>query len=159
MEREKVAVAVLRIPDENRTLRDAEAIADYLAGCGIDYERWTPGDEATAAASSASSASAAAALEAYAEKIDELKARGGYVELLALGEALFLLAPWMAGASAGFSWRLGLGGLISSVSQNAGQAIQMAMFVMLPSIMFSGMIFPLAAMPSGLALSGRAKRR
>jgi ABC-2 type transport system permease protein len=59
----------------------------------------------------------------------------GSVAVFALGAILFLLVL------------LGLGGLISSVSQNAGQAIQLAMFVMLPSIMFSGMIFPLTAMP------------
>jgi ABC-2 type transport system permease protein len=59
----------------------------------------------------------------------------GSVAVFALGALLFLLVL------------LGLGGLISSLSQNAGQAIQVAMFVMLPSIMFSGMIFPLAAMP------------
>jgi ABC-2 type transport system permease protein len=59
----------------------------------------------------------------------------GSVAVFALGALLFLLVL------------LGLGGLISSVSQNAGQAIQLALFVMLPSIMFSGMIFPLAAMP------------
>jgi ABC-type multidrug transport system permease subunit len=59
----------------------------------------------------------------------------GSVAVFALGAILFLLVV------------LGLGGLISSVSQNAGQAIQSAMFVLLPSIMFSGMIFPLVAMP------------
>jgi ABC-2 type transport system permease protein len=59
----------------------------------------------------------------------------GSIAVFALGSLLFLLVL------------LGLGGLISSLSQNAGQAIQLAMFVMLPSIMFSGMIFPLAAMP------------
>jgi ABC-2 type transport system permease protein len=59
----------------------------------------------------------------------------GSVATFALGALLFLLVL------------VGLGGLISSVSQNAGQAIQLALFVMLPSIMFSGMIFPLAAMP------------
>jgi ABC-2 type transport system permease protein len=59
----------------------------------------------------------------------------GSVAVFALGSILFLLVL------------LGLGGLISSLSQNAGQAIQLALFVMLPSIMFSGMIFPLAAMP------------
>ena len=59
----------------------------------------------------------------------------GSVLVFGVGAVLFLLVL------------LGLGGLISSVSQNAGQAIQSAMFVMLPSIMFSGMIFPLAAMP------------
>ncbi|HEY2310657.1 MAG TPA: ABC transporter permease [Gaiellaceae bacterium] len=59
----------------------------------------------------------------------------GAVWIFALGAILFLLVL------------LGLGGLISSVSQNAGQAIQLSLFVMLPSIMFSGMIFPLTAMP------------
>jgi ABC-2 type transport system permease protein len=59
----------------------------------------------------------------------------GSVAVFALGSLLFLLVV------------LGLGGLISSVSQNAGQAIQLALFVLLPSIMFSGMIFPLTAMP------------
>jgi ABC-2 type transport system permease protein len=59
----------------------------------------------------------------------------GAIWVFALGALLFLLVL------------LGLGGLISSLSQNAGQAIQLALFVMLPSIMFSGMIFPLAAMP------------
>jgi ABC-2 type transport system permease protein len=59
----------------------------------------------------------------------------GSVPVFALGSILFLLVV------------LGLGGLISSVSQNAGQAIQLSLFVLLPSIMFSGMIFPLAAMP------------
>jgi ABC-2 type transport system permease protein len=59
----------------------------------------------------------------------------GSVVVFALGSILFLLVV------------LGLGGLISSFSQNAGQAIQLSLFVMLPSIMFSGMIFPLAAMP------------
>jgi ABC-2 type transport system permease protein len=59
----------------------------------------------------------------------------GSVLSFGLGAVLFLLVL------------VGIGALISSVSQNAGQSIQMAMFVMLPSIMFSGMIFPLAAMP------------
>jgi ABC-2 type transport system permease protein len=59
----------------------------------------------------------------------------GSVLVFGLGAVLFLLVL------------VGLGGLISSVSQNAGQSIQLAMFVMLPSIMFSGMIFPLTAMP------------
>ncbi len=59
----------------------------------------------------------------------------GSVAAFALGSILFLLVV------------LGLGGLISSFSQNAGQAIQLSLFVLLPSIMFSGMIFPLAAMP------------
>jgi ABC-2 type transport system permease protein len=66
----------------------------------------------------------------------------GPVLSFGLGAALFLLVL------------VGLGGLISSVSQNAGQSIQMSLFVMLPSIMFSGMIFPLAAMPWGVRWIG-----
>jgi len=33
-------MAVLRIPDENRSLREHGEVRDYLAGIGIDYERW-----------------------------------------------------------------------------------------------------------------------
>jgi len=72
-------MAILRIPEENRTLRDADTVAGYLAAFGIDYERWTPENEASGAASSASSAPPEVLLAAYAEKIDALKARGGYV--------------------------------------------------------------------------------
>lgn len=66
-------MAVVRIPEENRTLRDEEAIRGYLAGRGIDFERWTPDVQV------ADGASADAILSAYAGKIDALKARGGYV--------------------------------------------------------------------------------
>ena len=66
-------MALLRIPDENRTLDDAEAIRAYLADRGIEYVRWKP------AASLESSSSADQILTAYAGKIDELRARGGYV--------------------------------------------------------------------------------
>lgn len=59
----------------------------------------------------------------------------GNVGLLAFGAAVFLLVV------------LGFGVLISTVSQNQGQAIQMAMFVLLPQILLSGMIFPLESMP------------
>jgi 1,2-dihydroxy-3-keto-5-methylthiopentene dioxygenase len=66
-------MAVVRVPAENRTLRDPEAIREYLAGCGIEYERYTP------ATGSEASDSSEALLAANAAKIDELKARGGYV--------------------------------------------------------------------------------
>ena len=52
-----------------------------------------------------------------------------------IGAVLFLLVV------------LGLGILISTVSENQGQAIQLAILVLLPQILLSGMIFPLAAMP------------
>jgi 1,2-dihydroxy-3-keto-5-methylthiopentene dioxygenase len=66
-------MALLRIPDENRTLNDAEAIRGYLADRGIEYVRWKPDAPLDA------SSSADQVLTAYAGKIDEFKARGGYV--------------------------------------------------------------------------------
>lgn len=42
---------------------------------------------------------------------------------------------------------LGMGLMISTIAQNQMQAFQMAFFVMLPSIIMSGFIFPRAAMP------------
>jgi 1,2-dihydroxy-3-keto-5-methylthiopentene dioxygenase len=66
-------MAVLRIPDEKKTLRDEGEIRDYLAGVGIDYERWEMTDRANA------DASADEVLSAYAPEIEKLKAQGGYV--------------------------------------------------------------------------------
>lgn len=66
-------MAVVHIPDERRTIRDAREITDYLAGLGIDYERWNPSKE------TAPDAPAEEILAAYAGEIDRLKARGGYV--------------------------------------------------------------------------------
>jgi 1,2-dihydroxy-3-keto-5-methylthiopentene dioxygenase len=66
-------VAVVRIPDENKTLREQSEIRDYLAGIGIDYERWDT------VAGVASNASAAEILKAYQPQVEELKKRGGYV--------------------------------------------------------------------------------
>jgi 1,2-dihydroxy-3-keto-5-methylthiopentene dioxygenase len=66
-------MALVRIPEENRTIEDVPAIAAFLGGHGIEYERWTDGPDG------ASGATHEAILEAYAAKISELKARGGYV--------------------------------------------------------------------------------
>ena len=66
-------MAVVRIPEENRTLTHREAITEYLAACGIDYERWQPNH------SVAADAPAEEVLSAYAKEIEELKVRGGYV--------------------------------------------------------------------------------
>lgn len=49
---------------------------------------------------------------------------------------------------------LGLGVFISTISQNAGQAIQTAFFFLLPQILLSGMIFPLDAMAAGVRWIG-----
>ncbi len=59
----------------------------------------------------------------------------GSLLVFALGAALFLFVV------------LGIGVLISTLSQNQGQAIQGALLILLPQILLSGMIFPLVAMP------------
>ncbi|WP_433887504.1 ABC transporter permease [Streptomyces sp. CA-111067] len=66
----------------------------------------------------------------------------GNAAVLALGAALFLFTV------------LGIGVLISSVSQNQGQAMQMALLTLMPQILLSGMIFPLAAMAAGVRWIG-----
>jgi len=66
-------MAIVRIPDENRTLREQPEITAYLASIRIDYERWelpkAVGD----------GASSEQILEIYSEQIEKLKQRGGYV--------------------------------------------------------------------------------
>ncbi len=49
---------------------------------------------------------------------------------------------------------LGLGVLISTVSRSQGEAIQLAIMVLLPQIMLSGMIFPLQSMAAGVRWIG-----
>jgi ABC-2 type transport system permease protein len=49
---------------------------------------------------------------------------------------------------------LGLGVLISTVSKSQGEAIQLAIMVLLPQVMLSGMIFPLASMAAGVRWIG-----
>jgi ABC transporter DrrB family efflux protein len=66
----------------------------------------------------------------------------GSVWVLALGALLFLFVT------------LGIGVLISSVSQNQGQAIQLAIMTLLPQIMLSGLIFPLSSMAAGVRWIG-----
>ncbi|HEX6465147.1 MAG TPA: cupin domain-containing protein [Vicinamibacterales bacterium] len=66
-------MALVRIPEEQTTLKERADVVAFLAGHGIDYERWTPEHEV------APEAPADAILWAYAGEIDALKARGGYV--------------------------------------------------------------------------------
>ncbi len=66
-------MANVRIPGEDRTLRDPDAIRGYLAERGIEYERWSP------VPPEGPTGSPEAILAANAAKIEELKARGGYV--------------------------------------------------------------------------------
>jgi ABC-2 type transport system permease protein len=66
----------------------------------------------------------------------------GSVLTLALGAVLFLFVT------------LGLGVLISTVSQNQGQAIQLAIMTLLPQVLLSGMLFPLQSMAAGVRWIG-----
>jgi ABC-2 type transport system permease protein len=66
----------------------------------------------------------------------------GNVFVFALGAAIFLFVV------------LGLGVLISTISQTAGQAIQTAFLFLMPQILLSGMIFPLDAMAAGVRWIG-----
>jgi 1,2-dihydroxy-3-keto-5-methylthiopentene dioxygenase len=65
-------MAVLRIPDDNRTATDPDEIRTHLAGVGIDYERWAPSSALGA------DPSPEELLDAYAADIERLKAEGGY---------------------------------------------------------------------------------
>jgi ABC-2 type transport system permease protein len=62
----------------------------------------------------------------------------GSVAVFTLGAVLFLLVT------------LGMGVLVSTVSQNQGQAIQLAFMIVLPQVLLSGLIFPVSAMAAGV---------
>ena len=64
-------MALLRIPEDDRTITDQSEIASYLTARGIDYTRMAPVSGATA--------STEELLAAYAPTVDALKAQGGYV--------------------------------------------------------------------------------
>ena len=66
-------MALVKIPSENRTITGVAELRSFLAESGIEYERTEPD------APLAEGAPSEAVLAAYATKIDELKARGGYV--------------------------------------------------------------------------------
>ncbi|WP_029251646.1 ABC transporter permease [Paraoerskovia marina] len=66
----------------------------------------------------------------------------GSVTAFVLGAAIFLFVV------------LGIGVLISTVSQTTGQAVQVAMMTLLPQVLLSGMIFPLEAMAAGVRWIG-----
>jgi 1,2-dihydroxy-3-keto-5-methylthiopentene dioxygenase len=66
-------MATLRIPEQNRTIASKTGIADYLAELGIDYEIWETLHPVAADAPSEQ------ILTAYAQEIERLKTRGGYV--------------------------------------------------------------------------------
>jgi 1,2-dihydroxy-3-keto-5-methylthiopentene dioxygenase len=66
-------MALVRIPVERRSIQEPDQVEAFLARYGIDYERWTADRPAGA------DLTAAEILEAYADPIDTLKRRGGYV--------------------------------------------------------------------------------
>ncbi|MBQ27317.1 MAG: acireductone dioxygenase [Nitrospiraceae bacterium] len=66
-------MAIVKIPYEGKTLDAQESIIAYLAGIGIDYERWEPTYPI------APDAPEDEILDAYKPEIDALKVRGGYV--------------------------------------------------------------------------------
>src|SRR5450756_1351980 len=66
----------------------------------------------------------------------------GSIAVFALGAALFLFVT------------LGIGVLISTVSQTQGQAIQLAMMTLLPQFLLSGLFFPLYSMAWGVRWIG-----
>jgi len=66
----------------------------------------------------------------------------GSLATLALGAVLFLFVT------------LGVGVLISGVSENQGQAVQLALMTLLPQVLLSGIIFPLESMAAGVRWLG-----
>jgi len=66
-------MAMVRIPGENRTLREIADVTAYLASIQIDYERWEASQPV------APDAPAEEILADYAVEIQALKERGGYV--------------------------------------------------------------------------------
>ena len=65
-------MALVRIPERQQTIDDKQAISSFLATYGITYERWESSRSVPA------DATAEAVLQVYSDKIEELKARGGY---------------------------------------------------------------------------------
>jgi 1,2-dihydroxy-3-keto-5-methylthiopentene dioxygenase len=66
-------MAIVNIPEENKTLTDRDEVRAWLANIDIDYETWAP------AHSIAAGAPAETILAAYAPEINRLKELGGYV--------------------------------------------------------------------------------
>jgi 1,2-dihydroxy-3-keto-5-methylthiopentene dioxygenase len=66
-------MATLKVHDDGRTLTGEQEVRDFLAVRGIDYERWPTAHAVEAGAP------AEAVLRAYADEIERLKRKGGYV--------------------------------------------------------------------------------
>ena len=66
-------MAIVRVPDEQKTIEGEDAVRAFLGGQGIAFERWQ------ASRPVASAATAEDVLAAYAPDIERLKESGGYV--------------------------------------------------------------------------------
>ena len=66
-------MAIVSIPDADKRIDGFQEVKQFLAGIGIDYERWEP------ARPIPENAPAEAILVAYAPEIERLKTQGGYV--------------------------------------------------------------------------------
>jgi 1,2-dihydroxy-3-keto-5-methylthiopentene dioxygenase len=67
-------MAIVSIPDQNKTLQEPAEIKAFLAGIDIDYDHWEPvelGDMNDASA----------ILAAYAQQIERVKEQGGYTSV------------------------------------------------------------------------------
>ena len=64
-------MAVVRIPDQDRTLRDRESLTSHLASIGIHYEHWD-------LPQTAESATPEELLSAFGKEVESLKAKGRY---------------------------------------------------------------------------------
>lgn len=65
-------MAVVTIPDKDLKMTDTDEIKDYLASIDIEYERWENEKNVSP------DASADEILQAFADEIEKLKAKGGY---------------------------------------------------------------------------------
>src|SRR5262245_41110233 len=66
-------MAIIRIPEQKRTIHERHEITERLRALGIDYEVWEPSHPTSP------DASAEVILDAYKDEIDRLKKAGGYV--------------------------------------------------------------------------------
>src|ERR1051326_49539 len=64
-------MAIVSLPEQNLTIADASQVKELLATIGIEYDRWGTVELAT-------NADDTTVLEAYRDRIKELKRRGGY---------------------------------------------------------------------------------
>src|SRR5204863_4946346 len=72
-------MAVVTILDEHQTLRNLETMTQYLAGIGVDYQRWQLSEMVSLEAAEEE------ILAAYANEIATLKASGDYENVSVVG--------------------------------------------------------------------------